>query len=59
MQLKKEIQKRGLRQDWIAKKLGVSDAYLSLILNNKYTPKNPKIFEKIRKVINAQDISKN
>lgn len=35
MKLKKEISKRGLRQDWIAKKLGISKAYLSMILNNK------------------------
>lgn len=35
MELKKEIVKRGLRQDWIAKQLGISRAYLSMILNEK------------------------
>ena len=35
MELKDLIERHGIKQSWIATKLGISSAYLSLILNEK------------------------
>ena len=35
MELRKIIKKNGIKQSWIAEKLGISAPYLSLILNRK------------------------
>ena len=35
MELKEIIEKHGIKQSWVATKLGISTAYLSLILNKK------------------------
>ena len=35
MRLKEIISENGIKQNWIAKRLGISGAYLSLILNRK------------------------
>ena len=35
MELRKIIKKNGIKQSWIAKRLGISAPYLSLILNRK------------------------
>lgn len=54
MELKEEISKRGLRQDWIAKQLGISKAYLSMILNDKRKI-SKELEKKLEKVINKKD----
>ncbi len=54
MELKEEILKRGLRQDWVAKQLGISKAYLSMILNNKRKI-SEELKRKLEKVINKRD----
>ena len=35
MELREVIKENGIKQSWIAKKLGISAPYLSLILNRK------------------------
>ena len=35
MELKEVIRENGIKQSWIAKRLGISAPYLSLILNRK------------------------
>ena len=35
MELREVIKRNGIKQSWIAKKLGISGAYLSMILNRK------------------------
>ena len=35
MKLKEIIRENGIKQNWMAKRLGISESYLSLILNNK------------------------
>ena len=46
--LKKRIYESGLRNDFIAKKAGISNIYLSYIINRKRTPKGIlNIIEKI------------
>ena len=35
MELRELIKENGIKQSWIAKKLGISAPYLSLILNRK------------------------
>jgi len=35
MELRDIIKKNGIKQSWIAEKLGISASYLSLILNRK------------------------
>ena len=35
MRLKNVIRSNGIKQSWVAKKLGISPAYLSLVLNRK------------------------
>lgn len=54
MELKEEILKRGLRQDWIAKQLGISKAYLCMILNNKRKI-SEELKRKLEKVIYKRD----
>jgi|TARA_R100001530_G_scaffold121926_1_gene89444 transcriptional regulator with XRE-family HTH domain len=35
MELREIIKRNGIKQSWIAKKLGISGSYLSMILNRK------------------------
>ena len=35
MELREVIKRNGIKQSWIARKLGISGAYLSMILNKK------------------------
>jgi len=55
--LKIIIQNRGLRQEWIAKKVGVDPSVMSLWVNNKRQP-NGLHLAKLVKAINckAEDI---
>ncbi len=54
MDMKNKILKLGLRQDWIAKQLGISKAYLSMILNNKRKI-SKELEKKLEKVIYKRD----
>jgi transcriptional regulator with XRE-family HTH domain len=38
MKLKKQIKASGVKQIWIANYLGITEAYLSLIINGKRKP---------------------
>jgi len=53
--LQKEIQKRGLKHTFIAKKVGISPPYLSLILSGKRTPKKQSIIRRIERVITGNN----
>lgn len=50
---KKTIKDSGLKQTWIANQLGVTDAMLSMFLNNK-TNMAPEKIEKLRKILNIK-----
>lgn len=48
MDLKKEIEKRGLRQDWVAKQIGITPSYLSMIIRGERNlKKNTQLRQKI------------
>lgn len=48
MDLEKEIERRGLKKKYIARKAGISQSYLSKILNKERNLKrNPGLREKI------------
>lgn len=55
LNLQKEIAKRGLKQTWIAEQLGISAAYLTLILQNKRNLKrNPELKKRLINVITGR-----
>ena len=48
MDLKKEMDKRGLRQDWVAAKVGIDKSYLCRILNGgRKLSKNKELRKRI------------
>ncbi|MBW7888065.1 MAG: helix-turn-helix domain-containing protein [Bacteroidetes bacterium] len=51
MQLKKQLYNSGLRQNFVAQKVGISDSYLTRILNGTRTPKDQSIIERIKNAI--------
>ena len=50
MDYKKKIQEKGLRKDWIAKKLGISKTLFSFYINgNRSVPEN--IEKKLKEIL--------
>ena len=56
MELKEVIRENGIKQSWIAKRLGISAPYLSLILNRKrrLTEKTEDAFNLLIKQIKGE-----
>lgn len=54
--IKQEIQKAGMREDYIAGKMKISPQYLNMVINGKRKPKNlPEIIRKIKIIIRKSD----
>lgn len=52
MDLRKEINRQGLRQDWIAAQIGISTTYLSRLISGERT--NKEMLGKITEFLNKR-----
>lgn len=55
MNLQQQIKNKGLKQNWIAKKVGVSTTHLSLVLNKKSNP-SQELLNKIKKILAGEEL---
>lgn len=55
MQLQKQIVDIGLRQDWIAQQLGISTAYLSMLLTGKRQSK--QLTKRIKQILKQRAVN--
>lgn len=55
MNLQTQIKNKGLKQNWIARKVGVTTTHLSLVLNKKRNPSD-ELLEKIKRILSGEEL---